>query len=78
MVALEKIDWGFTYEETTYPIKAFVGDLDENVPIQAWMYMSNKMNNIKLNVIEGGGHYLLYRMDFMEDLFTQIERSVHS
>ena len=36
------------------------------------------MNNIKLNVIEGGGHYLLYRMDFMEDLFTQIEHSVHS
>lgn len=77
MVALEKIDWGFTYEETTYPIKAFVGDIDENVPIQAWMHMSNKMNNIKLNVIEGGGHYLLYRMDFMEDLFAQIERSVY-
>ncbi|CAG8607820.1 2113_t:CDS:2 [Funneliformis caledonium] len=78
MVALEKVSWGYSYEETNYPIEAFVGDIDENVPIQAWMYMNNRMNNIELNVIEGGGHYILYRMDFMEDLFTQIERSMYS
>ncbi|CAG8452613.1 8542_t:CDS:2 [Dentiscutata erythropus] len=73
MVALEKVDWGYKYEDTTYPIQAFVGEQDDNVPLQAWTYMSSKMNNLKLNVVKDGGHYLLYRMDFMEELFTTIE-----
>ncbi|CAG8512632.1 11130_t:CDS:2 [Diversispora eburnea] len=76
MVALEKIDWGFRYEDTTYPIQAYVGDEDDNVPLQAWLYMSNKMNNVNLNIIKGSGHYLLYRMDFMEELFTDIKKAV--
>ncbi|CAH1762955.1 4454_t:CDS:2 [Entrophospora sp. SA101] len=75
LVALEKVDWGFKYEETTYPIQAYVGDVDDNVPINAWMYMSNRMNNINMEVIEGGGHYLLYRMDFMDNLFKTIQRT---
>ncbi|CAG8519784.1 15838_t:CDS:2 [Gigaspora margarita] len=78
MVALEKVDWGYKYEDTTYPIQAFVGEQDDNVPLQAWTYMNNKMNNLELNVVKDGGHYLLYRMDFMEELFTTIETTVKS
>ncbi|CAG8496161.1 8910_t:CDS:2 [Acaulospora morrowiae] len=74
MVALEKVEWDFRYEDTVYPVEAYVGDEDDNVPLQAWLHMSNRMSNVKLNVVEGGGHYLLYRMDFMEDLFTNIEK----
>jgi len=76
MVALEKVDWGFRYEETACPIQAFVGDVDDNVPLQAWMYMRKQMANVELSVVEGAGHYLLYRMDFMENLFTSIESAV--
>ncbi|CAG8539057.1 4678_t:CDS:2 [Racocetra fulgida] len=78
MVALEKVDWGYKYEDTTHPIQAYVGEEDENVPLQAWTYMSNRMDNLKLNVVKDGGHYLLYRMDFMEELFTTIESTVNS
>lgn len=78
MVALEKIDWGFRYEDTTYPVQAYMGDEDDNVPLQAWSYMSSRMSNVKLNVIKGSGHYLLYRMDFMDDLFTDIKKAVYS
>ncbi|CAG8528056.1 15663_t:CDS:1, partial [Acaulospora colombiana] len=78
MVALEKADWDFRYEDTIYPVEAYVGDEDDNVPLQAWLYMSNRMSNVKLNTIKGGSHYLLYRMDFMEDLFTNVEKTVNT
>ncbi|CAG8577963.1 6100_t:CDS:2 [Paraglomus brasilianum] len=75
-VALEREPWGFSYEETTYPAKVFMGDLDEDVPIGAWRYMSQRMDNVELKIIPGGKHYLLYRMDFMEDLFEMVAKAV--
>ncbi|KAG9303659.1 hypothetical protein G9A89_018556 [Geosiphon pyriformis] len=75
MIALERVNWGYKYEDTTYPVRVFIGDMDEEVPIAAWEYMSKRMKNVEFKVINGAKHYLLYRMDFMEDLFEIIRKS---
>ncbi|CAG8584322.1 11725_t:CDS:2 [Ambispora leptoticha] len=76
MVALERVNWGYKYEDTNYPTRVFIGDMDEEVPLVAWKHMSERMKNVKFNVIEGAKHYLLYRMDFMDDLFKMLQKEL--
>jgi len=76
MVAFERVPWGFRYQDVDYPVKIFVGDKDEEVPLESWLNMSHKMKNMHARIVEDSGHYLLLKLDFMDEVFETIAYAV--
>jgi pimeloyl-ACP methyl ester carboxylesterase len=66
--------WGFALGEITLPVYLWHGDRDTLVPCAALERLAGALPRRRVEVVPGGGHYLVYEM--MESLLALLRREV--
>ncbi|KZO97530.1 alpha/beta-hydrolase [Calocera viscosa TUFC12733] len=68
-------DWGFAFEDVTYPVKLWHGRQDKNAPIEMIRYMTERMPNCTLREYDTG-HFDMGPLlrEILEELVTEETR----
>ncbi|ORY00807.1 alpha/beta-hydrolase [Basidiobolus meristosporus CBS 931.73] len=64
--------FGFSYYEVDYPINIYHGDKDGMIPLEAVNRMKSKMSNATLYVQPEGTHNLLFDVEILEMIFSNL------
>ncbi|KAJ2956881.1 hypothetical protein NQZ79_g7319 [Umbelopsis isabellina] len=77
LVALEKYhSFGFNFSDVQVPVSVVWGDQDNLIPLRGIEWMASMMKDVRVKVLEGEGHDLVWKEGVMEWAIRGIQASV--